>query len=355
MTDDKVQPKKLTMTNTKKEMIEAYNALLNQLKEKKEAELKPEKKLEEKRAKQVVETAKVLSTEGVVQGINNLKLEIGAMLAQISDKMEKEVKKFETIQKAIETKEKEFQEIYEIEKEAVTLAALIEAQNQKRHQFESEMAIKKEELLREIKITTTQWETEKDRRETHLKETVAEEKKRREREEEEFAYTFKRDQQLAVDQFQDEKARMDKELRLKREEMEKDLTEREKAVSEREAELEELRQKVSGFPKEMEKAIQQAVGEATERIKEGARNKDELLKKEFGGEKNVLTTRIQSLENTVQQQSEQIIKLSQQLEMAYQKVQDIALKAVEGSANLKSFSSLQQLVAEQTRKTPQEK
>jgi len=79
------------------------------------------------------------------------------------------------------------------------------------------------------------------------------------------------------------------------------------------------------------------------------------VKKEFMGERNVLTTRIESLEKIGKEQSEQIAKFSQQLEKAYQQVQDIAVKTIEGSSTIKSFANLQQWISEQTRKTPQEK
>ncbi|HRR42164.1 MAG TPA: hypothetical protein P5244_13090 [Syntrophales bacterium] len=43
-------------------------------------------------------------------------------------------------------------------------------------------------------------------------------------------------------------------------------------------------------------------------------------------------------------QAEQVAKLSAQLEKSYQKVEDIAVKAIEGSSNLKSLSNLQQMM-----------
>jgi len=355
MTDEKFQPKKLSMTNTKKQMIEAYNALLKQLEEKRASELKPERKLEEKKTREVVETAKTLSTEGVVKGINSLKIEINTALAQISDKLEAEVNKFQSIQKAIEGKEQEFQEVYEIERRAATLAALIETQNQKQLEFESEMASRKEELDREIKGIRVTWEKEKKDHEAQIIDRDSEEKKRRVREKEEFSYGFRREQQLAKDKFEDEKAKLEKELQLKKEQMEKELTEREKAVSHRENELQELQEKVGAFSGEIKAAVDAAVRDATEKAKAEAANKLELLKKGFDGERNVLNTRIASLEKTVEEQNAQRIKLSQQLEMSYQKVQDISLKAVEGSATVKSVSGLQQLMSEQTRKANQER
>ena len=355
MAEEKIKPRAMSMSNTKKEMINTYNALLKQLQEKIEAELKPEKKIEEKKKREVMGVAKILSSEGVVKEIGNLKLEIGKRLTSISDGLEEEVSKFNQIQKAIEIKDEELKELYEIERSAETLAALIEAQNKKRQEFELEMTARKEEFDRETITTREEWVKEKKGHEADTKERDAAEVKRREREKEEYGYAFKREQWLAKDKFEDEKAKIEKETQLKKEYMEKELTGREKAVAEREEELAELQKKVIAFPGEIKEAVSKAVKETTERITLEAKNKGELIRKEFDGERNVLKTRIESLEKTVKEQSGHIANLSGQLEKSYQKVQDIAIKSVEGSSNFKSLTSLQQLTSEQTRRQPQEK
>ena len=355
MEEKKFQSKKLTLSSTKQEMLEAYSAILKQLEAQREAELKPEKKLEEKKAKEVIQVAESLSSEGVAREIGNLKIEAGKMLAQISDRLEEEIQKFKAIQNAIVLKEKELQELYEIERSAVTLAALIESQNQKRESFESEMAEKKEALSQEIEALRAEREKEKNDYEAEIKERDIAEKKRRDREKEEYDYSFKREQKLAKDKFEDEKAKSEKEIQVKRVQMENELKEREKAIAEHEGELNELRKKVTAFPKELETAVSKAIKETTDRLNLEAKNREELVKKEFIGERNVLTTRIESLEKIVKEQSEQIAKFSQQLEKAYQQVQDIAVKTIEGSSNIKSFATLQQWVSEQARKAPQEK
>ena len=132
--------------------------------------------------------------------------------------------------------------------------------------------------------------------------------------------------------------------------MEKELADREKAIAEKETELNELRKQASAFPKELQSAVNQAVKEAIQRVESEAKNRDELLKKEFDGERNVLNTRIESLEKTVTEQNEQIAKLSQQVEKSYSQVQDIAIRAIEGTSRSQPLANLQQLMAEQTRK-----
>ena len=355
MAEKELPLKKISMTNTKQEMLKAYNRLLKELQEKKEVELKPEKKLEEKKKKEVVQVADSLSSEGVVKGISNVKVEIGKMLTQISDKLDEEVNKFRGIQKAIAFKEKELEEVYEIEKSAATFAALIESQNQMRLEFESEMTAKKEELKKEIETIRTGWYKEKKDHETRVKEQETEEQKRRNREKEEFTYTFDREKQLAKERFEDEKAKLEREMAFKKEQMERELVEREKAVAAREQELTELQNRVNTFPKEMDSAVNKAVKETIERLNGEAGSREELLRKEFDGERNVLSTKINSAEKTIKEQGEQIAKLSLQMEKAYQKVQDIAVKAIEGSSDAKSLANLQHLLNEQIRKQPQEK
>ena len=350
MEEKTIQPKKLSSSNTKQEMLEAYSAVVKQLQAQKEVELKPEKKLEEKKAKEVIQVADSLSTEGIARETSNLKIEAGKMLAQISDRMEEEINRYKTIQNAVTLKEKELHELYEIEKSAMTLAALIESQNQKRQVFESEIAAKKEDLNQEIEASRAEWEKEKNDYEGMIKERDIAEKKRRDREKEEYDYAFKREQKLAKDKFEDEKAKLEKEIQMKKEQMEGELRLREKAIAEQEGELNELRKKVGAFPKEMEAALNKGIKETTERLNLEARNREELQKKEFIGERNVLTTRIESLEKTVKEQSEQIAKLAQQLEKAYQQVQDIAVKTIEGTSNIKSFAGIQQWINEQAKK-----
>lgn len=74
--------------------------------------------------------------------------------------MEEEINKYKQVKKAVEVKENEIQEIYEIQKSASTLVALIETQEQKRQEFEDEMASKNDELNREIQDTRIKWEKE---------------------------------------------------------------------------------------------------------------------------------------------------------------------------------------------------
>jgi len=346
--------KKLSKVNTKQEMLEAYNALLQQLQEREKTELKPEEKIQEKRNKEAVAVVDILSSESVIQGIGNLKVEIGKMLTRIPDILEEEVNKYRRIKEAIGVKEETLREIYDIEKAAQTLNALLETQTQKRGEFEDEMAVKREQFNYEMQQLRREWEKEKKLYEETAREQAAELKKRQQREKEEYEYSFKREQRLVKDKFEDEKAKAEKMLRERKETMEKELTEKEKNLDKREEELDELHKRVNAFPKELEATVNKSIKETTERLLAESKAKEDLIKRTSDGERNVFVTKIEALEKKAKEQGDQIVKLLQQLEKAYQKIEDIAVKTVSGT-DYKVLSSLHQSIIDGVKKQIQDK
>jgi hypothetical protein len=352
---EKAAPKKRSAAAVKQEMQATLAEAQKEIQERREAGTKPEDRIEERNVARAVEAADALFAEGVVKGVSDLRSTLGRLLGQLSEKLELEIENYGQVKKAIEAKERELAEIYEIQKSASTLAALIESQQRKREEFDADMARRKEELIAEIEQARAEWDKERLSREVEAREADAAEKRRREREKEEYRYVFAREQQLAKDQFADEKARWEREQATKKEQAESELKRREDAVAAREAEIADLRRRMESAPQELQSAVAKAVSDVQSRAQADAAAREDLLKREFAGEKNVLTTRIDALEQTVKEQAEQIRKLSQQSEKAYAQVQEIAVRAIEGSSNFKSLTSLQQLLSDQARKPASER
>lgn len=59
--------------------------------------------------------------------------------------------------------------------------------------------------------------------------------------------------------------------------------------------------------------------------------------------------RIQSLEETIQNQEARINNLAKQLDSALKQVQDLAVKAIEGSANISSLQAVKEIALEQAK------
>ena len=335
------QVPEIKMTSTKKEMLEAYKQVVRQLKEKGEAQVKPQERAEERRKEEAVQVADSLSTEGIAREVGNLRSEVGKVLNDLSDRLEEEIGKYLQVKEAVAARENELQEIFEIEKEAQSLAALLDTQKEAREQFNAEMSEKKQALESEIATKREAWNREREEHAADAKSREAAEKQKREREQEEYTYSFERRKKLAEEQFEYEKAGLERELTLKRAELEENLKAREQAIGEQEAELNELRERVSGFPEELSAAVDKAVQEVSERLTRDAEAREALMKKEHEGEQGVLQSRLEALQQTVKEQQQQISRLSSQIDKSYGQVQDIAVKAIEGSGNLRMLSTLQ--------------
>ncbi|MFH1191591.1 MAG: hypothetical protein V1670_05285 [Candidatus Omnitrophota bacterium] len=344
------EQRKVSLTNTKQEMVAAYNELLKQLQEKNALELRPEAVIEQRKTKEIVEEANGLSVEGVIKSIGQLRLDISGMLGKIAEEMEGEVGRYRKVKDAVEIKTKELEEIYGIHKAAQSLAALIETQDKRRLDYEQEMEEKKNAFEHGMDALALEREEDRKRYDARLKEQQAEDNRTRQREKEDYEYVFKRDKQAALDKFTDEQVKKEKEFQIKREAIEKQMVERDNYMKESEGELSSLRKKMESFSKELELAAQKTIKETTEKCQAESRNREEFLKKSFEGERNVLQTRVDSFETLVKEQKEQLLKLSAQLEKAYQKVEDIAEKAVGGTSELRAAMNSSQWAGEQAKK-----
>jgi hypothetical protein len=319
-------------TAVKKEMQDTYTAHLAPLEEGREAELKPEARLEQKLAREAVEAADRSAMDAVLADTGLLKTDVGRFLSEVTERMEAQIRRYETIKSAVAVKEKELAEIYEIQRAASSLTALLEAQAVRRDEFEAEMAGTRETLAAEVAARRAEWEEERRRHEAEVKARDAEVALRRRKEEDEYRYTFNREQQQARERFEDERGRLERELTLRKEQAEAEFSQRERSLAAAEGELRDLRSRAAGFPQELESVVAREVKAAVDRVTQEAAAVLRLTKKEFEGERNVLQARIEALEEKAKEQVANLTRLNQQLEKAYGQVQQIAVKAVEGSA-----------------------
>ena len=328
----------VSMTNTKKDMLEAYEAVKRLLKTKENELLDAEKTRKGLEKKAALAAAETQAAQDPVQRIHGLRSEIGRELTTLAEKLEEEIGTYRKISLAVEEKQKELKTIYGVETAATDLAALIEAQQNRKKEFEEKMALHKTDFDEEMREARAAWQKEKATRAQEMKDASESLKKQREREKEEFEYAFAREKEQKRNVLEDELKAIEKEIAQKRSDFEMDIKERdallqarEKSVSEREKEMAALEKEVESFEKKLDHAIKTASGETAERLQSDFQKQEALLKATFNGEKNVLTSKIETLERMVKAQESQIEGLSQRHEQAYQKVQEIANRAVDAS------------------------
>jgi len=163
-------PQKVSATNTKAQILEAYNKLLKQLEEKAEDDPKAQREREEKQ--KTVEKAAANTGPAISKNISSLKSNVSDVLDKIEKDLLNEYKRFSEIREAISIEKKKLEDLYEISAATDTLAAILLAQKEKRQQFDIEMeqaqkglkedlAAKRAAFDEEMTQQKARWEAEK--------------------------------------------------------------------------------------------------------------------------------------------------------------------------------------------------
>src|SRR5437016_83978 len=112
---EKAPSRRRSASAVKQEMQATLAEVQKDVQERREAAATPEQRIEERNVTQAVAAADALFAEGVLKGISELRGSIGKILSQLSEKLEAEIEKYGQVKKAIDGKEKELAEIYEIQ------------------------------------------------------------------------------------------------------------------------------------------------------------------------------------------------------------------------------------------------
>ena len=304
--------------NTKKEILDAYDKLRQQLQEKKK-EI-PGAGIPEAPKTRIVEEASRLQPDKIMKDISNLKIGLSQSLDKVEEALIEEHKKLSSVTEAIRLEKDNLQNIYQIKAEADSLAALITIHKEKQQHLEQEIKEKREA-----------WEKEKQNFEQGVKEERERIRKDRDREEDEYVYNRNQKRKKEEDTYNEKAAKQEKELKEKREAFEKDMLEREADIKAREEELKDLRKKTELFPAQLEEAVKQKENEITERLTSNFKHEKELLEKEYQGELKLMNQTIKSLQDKIKDQDNMMNQLYKKVENADKNVKDIVLKAIEGS------------------------
>ncbi|MBE9227456.1 hypothetical protein IQ264_18675 [Phormidium sp. LEGE 05292] len=351
--------------NTKAEILTAFNQLLEEKKsvESQLAQLAKEQKLSE--SKQVIEVKPVeekrtmnstLNGAGkqkiqqTIDSLANLQLTFGTAVSDLSEKLTLEAAKLQEIQQLVTTEIQELQELHNLEEiDDDTLDELITQYQQSAKAFAEEFSQRRETLEQEILEGKKAWTKEQEQQQRTIKERNETQTKTKLRDASEYKYELELQRKLNTDEYEQVQKALYNQLEELQQTQEKHWAEREKTISEREKQFEEYKTKVEAFPKELEAAVKKSKENGRGLGLYQTKVKADLRAKEVEGERRVYELRIQSLEETIQNQETRINNLAKQLDSALKQVQDLAVKAIEGSSNISSFQAVKEIALEQAK------
>ncbi len=323
---------KIASRDSKEKILEAFKQLLT---EKKKIESKiatKEQEAEKEKNKEILQAASTYTVDSIVKGLADLQLEFGSIVTGLSTKLIGETSKLNELKRAIEIETQHLQELQEIRIVADALHILTQEHQENLKALEQKTAIEREALEKQQTIIRKSWQKEQEEYETALQEQNALLTAERQRETEDYQYELERTRKLETDEYEEIKRNLERELQASEKEKEKQWLERENNLTARQAEFQEHQKKIDGFPKELEDAVKKAREEAIKDVHQDAKVQADLSEKEWEATKQSNEFKIQSLEQTIQRQMEQITEITAQLQAASKQAQDIAMRAFESSS-----------------------
>lgn len=298
---------KATATSTKADILSAYEEVLEQLKQERKESTALRQELEKKQL--LLQRAESVTQSGATLNLKQIRQTLNTQLDDLERDLSEEQQNYESLRQGVSLLQGELKALHQIKAEAESLEALIITNRQAKEKLEKDIEIRRLNLEAEIKETQTNWA----------------------REQEAFAYDLKLKRRNEQDAYNEQKAKLEKELAERKTAFEKNITEREQAIAAQEEELQRLRKENEGFEGRLTTAVQQAEKAVNERLSREFEYQQKITIKDLEAELKLREQMIQSLESKVKEQQETIVSLSSKTDLAGQQVKDIALKAIEKS------------------------
>lgn len=287
----------------KAEVVDAYHELLHKLKQNKkpsssasnvveaadddmdeiiidgERTIDDEHAVEDVHAIEQEREIKALASETpevYTRDIETLKYSVSEALNSVREKVVAEQKKLSTIMSAIDTKNRQLAEIHEIEVNVDTLSALVMAQKEKTRAFEEELHDRRQVFEQEMAQRRREWQQEEQK---YIYDRDLKREKERNR--------YEAAQREAMQELEDLKAKVKKEL-----------DERESRIESAET----LNERVQQFPEEMRQAVQKAKDTTAKQLTNNFEYEKQILDKELKLRDQTIATlqaKIETLETNI--------------------------------------------------------
>ncbi len=356
---------KLTTRNTKNEILDAYNDLVKQLEltKKNKVDKVDQTSASTKQAKNIPNTETTskpiidqpISVKDVIKNLQGLQSQFSESANVLQQKLSTEALHLQALHNEVASYTQHLQTLHNIEVNDDSLQQLMNKYELTAEKQQKELETAQNEIVENITQKQKQWQKEQQEYNEIIKEKDQEQKKQRQREIQEYKYNLEQLQKKDKDEFEQQQKIQDNELKALLEQAQQDWQEKEDTLAKQEKEAQELTDKAKHLEEELEKAIKKAEEEGKAIATHQSQNQANLLTKDHDGKKRVFELKINALETTIQQQNNQIKELSEQLSIASQQAQDLAVKALEGNTNANSFEAIKEIALEQAKNTTKAK
>ena len=305
-----------TMKDTKQTILLAYQGVLEKLKAASANVVDPT--AANVKAQVDVTIAKADGTL-TSENLERFRTGLTSSLGQLRLQMDEVLEEYTAVKNAVELKKQELEDVYGIEKEAHTLAALIDAQRELEEENDNNRA-----------NFYVEFDKEKASVKAALMEEIEEQRAANNRNQEEFEYDFKRRKQAASDQLTDELTLARKRHKETVEGINKELEERQANLTAAEENRAELETKIEAMPEVIAEEVRKQVGKEKGMLERKHADEIKFLTSESAGKLAVIDSQRQAAANIIEDLKAKNDDLSSKLDKAYHELRELAQATVAG-------------------------
>jgi hypothetical protein len=316
-----------TAKDSKAKILQNFQQILAENKKIESKVETKEQEAEKAKNKQLLEVASSYTIDSIVKGLADLQLDFGSVINGLSEKLSAESSKLDELKRGIEIETAQLQQLQQIRVVADALYILTQEHQEKIAALEQSATSQREVIEKDTIQKRKIWEKEQQEFEIQVQETTALTIKERQQEIADYRYELERSRKVETDEYEETQRKSERELQQSTREKEKNWIEREKVLSDNQAEFVKNQTKAAGFEEELKQAHVKAKEEAIQEVSREAKVKADLVDKEWEGTKQGYELKVQSLQQTIGRQTEQITEISAQLQATIKQAQDLAMKA----------------------------
>jgi hypothetical protein len=280
------------------------------------------KRITKRKKETILDAINDLKPSDVVEEIGNLQNTLQSTLAGLSAQISSKVEQMRTVDEAIQIKETELTELYDIEREAMSL-----------EDMKAKHTSEKEAWLKEAERRNDEWEQEE-----------AEMERKFQRMQEEHNYTNARQIKQSQDDFNAETTRRRRDEEMRQDSLERQWKDRENELVIKEQKLAEIQTEINGFNDKLKSEISKAEAIVTNRLKKEYEHQMAILQKDIDAERNLHDTKISALDDTILNLNNQINDLQIQLSAARADVKEVTSAALQSASGHQAMQALQRVV-----------
>ena len=286
----------------------------------------------------------------IVKVLEEIQIGFGGAVSSLSEKLITEATTLSEIKELIAKEQQQLLELHDIKAvKEETIERLIEKYQINYKKFSEEFELESENKQQELANLIEAWNKEKEAHKQKIAARNEERRKNKQRDEEEYQYNLDLARDLDEEEYEQEKKEKYQILETTRQELEEQWQTKEAEITNEEQEYSKAKAMMLELEEKLRRKTKQGLEEGKGIGSYQAKIKHNLRTKEIEGERQNYQLRIQAFEQTISSQKARIAKLIQQLDAAQEQVQDLAVKAIEGTASKQSYEAIKEIAMEQAK------